>query len=103
MPFFQKPSQNRRGLSSVITELESLCRMIFAVNTEERTLISFPSKKEAVAHCEGLDVEAACGFFGATVANQSNRNSQFQTSEDFQSCETVLTLLSLHRQITTRY
>ncbi len=37
--------------------------MIFAVETEERTLIAFPSELEAVAHCEGLDVEAAVWLF----------------------------------------
>ncbi|OYT90145.1 MAG: hypothetical protein CFE43_19720 [Burkholderiales bacterium PBB3] len=37
--------------------------MIFVVETEERTLIAFPSELEAVAHCEGLDVEAAVWLF----------------------------------------
>ena len=37
--------------------------MIFAVETEERTLIAFPSEAEAVAYCEGLDVEAAVWLF----------------------------------------
>ena len=37
--------------------------MIFAVETEERTLMVFPSEAEAVAHCEGLDVEAAVWLF----------------------------------------
>lgn len=37
--------------------------MIFAAETEERTLIAFPSEAEAVMHCEGLDVEAAVWLF----------------------------------------
>lgn len=37
--------------------------MIFAVETEERTLIAFAGQAEAVAHCEGLDVEAAIWLF----------------------------------------
>ncbi len=37
--------------------------MIFAVETEERTLIAFPGEAEAVAFCEGLDVEAAVWLF----------------------------------------
>lgn len=37
--------------------------MIFAVETEERTLIAFPSELDAVAYCEGLDVEAAVWLF----------------------------------------
>ncbi|MGV3570848.1 MAG: hypothetical protein ACO1PB_09625 [Ramlibacter sp.] len=37
--------------------------MIFAVETEERTLMTFPGEAEAVAHCEGLDVEAAVWLF----------------------------------------
>lgn len=37
--------------------------MIFAVETEERTLIAFPSEAAAVAYCEGLDVEAAVWLF----------------------------------------
>ena len=37
--------------------------MIFAVETEERTLVAFPSEAVAVAACEGLDVEAAVWLF----------------------------------------
>jgi hypothetical protein len=37
--------------------------MIFAVETEERTLMTFPSEAKAVAYCEGLDVEAAVWLF----------------------------------------
>lgn len=37
--------------------------MIFAVETEERTLVAFPSEVEAIAYCEGLDVEAAVWLF----------------------------------------
>ena len=37
--------------------------MIFAVATDERTLITFASEAEAVAYCEGLDVEAAVWLF----------------------------------------
>lgn len=37
--------------------------MIFAVETEERTLVAFPGEKEAVSYCEGLDVEAAVWLF----------------------------------------
>lgn len=37
--------------------------MIFAVETEERTLIAFVGEAEAVAYCEGLDVEAAIWLF----------------------------------------
>lgn len=37
--------------------------MIFAVATDERTLIAFDSEAAAVAACEGLDVEAADWFF----------------------------------------
>ena len=31
--------------------------MIFALATDERTLLVFASAREAVAHCEGIDVE----------------------------------------------
>jgi len=37
--------------------------MIFAVATDERTLVAFPNEVEAVAACEGLDVEAAEWLF----------------------------------------
>jgi hypothetical protein len=37
--------------------------MIFAVETEERALTVFSTEDEAVAYCEGLDVEAATWLF----------------------------------------
>jgi hypothetical protein len=37
--------------------------MIFAVETEERTLQAFATDAEAIAACEGLDVEAAVWLF----------------------------------------
>jgi hypothetical protein len=37
--------------------------MIFAVETEERTLMAFPTEADAVATCEGLEVEAAVWLF----------------------------------------
>ena len=37
--------------------------MIFAVETEERALTVFRTEDEAVAYCEGLDVEAATWLF----------------------------------------
>jgi hypothetical protein len=37
--------------------------MIFAVETEERTLRAFETDAEAIAACEGLDVEAAVWLF----------------------------------------
>lgn len=37
--------------------------MIFAVETEERALRAFKDEAEAVAACEGLDVEAAIWLF----------------------------------------
>ena len=40
--------------------------MIFAVETEERALTVFPNEAEAVAYCEGLDVEAAVWLFWAS-------------------------------------
>ena len=39
--------------------------MIFAVETEERALAVFPTQDEAIAYCEGLDVEAATWLFWA--------------------------------------
>jgi hypothetical protein len=41
--------------------------MIFAVETEERTLTAFPSEAEALTYCEGLDVEAAVWLFWSDV------------------------------------
>ena len=37
--------------------------MIFAIETEERSLMAFLSEAEAVAYCESLDVEAAVWLF----------------------------------------
>ena len=37
--------------------------MIFAIETEERTLRAFETEAEAIAACEGLDVEAAIWLF----------------------------------------
>jgi len=37
--------------------------MIFAVETEERALYTFQSREDAIAACEGLDVEAAVWLF----------------------------------------
>ena len=37
--------------------------MLFAVETEERTLRVFVNEAEAIAACEGLDVEAATWLF----------------------------------------
>ncbi|MBN8284255.1 hypothetical protein [Zoogloea sp.] len=37
--------------------------MIFVAETEERSLYKFPTEAEAIAHCEGLDVEAAIWLF----------------------------------------
>jgi hypothetical protein len=37
--------------------------MIFAVATDERTLVAFESEAAAVSACEGLDVEAADWLF----------------------------------------
>jgi hypothetical protein len=37
--------------------------MIFAVETEERTLRAFVNEADAIAACEGLDVEAAIWLF----------------------------------------
>ena len=41
--------------------------MIFAVETEERALTVFPNEGDAVAYCEGLDVEAATGEFNPST------------------------------------
>ena len=37
--------------------------MIFAISTDDRPLMVFPSETEAIAYCEGLDVEAAGWLF----------------------------------------
>jgi hypothetical protein len=37
--------------------------MIFAIETDEKALLTFATEAEAVAHCEGLDVEAAVWLF----------------------------------------
>ena len=39
--------------------------MIFAIETEERSLVVFPSEDEAIGYCEGLDVEAGVWLFWA--------------------------------------
>ncbi len=40
--------------------------MIFVVDTEGRALTVYPSEADAVAYCEGLDVEAAVWLFWAS-------------------------------------
>ena len=37
--------------------------MIFAVSTDDRSLMTFATEAEAIAYCEGLDVEAAIWLF----------------------------------------
>jgi hypothetical protein len=37
--------------------------MIFVAETEERSFYAFPTEAEAIAHCEGLDVEAGIWLF----------------------------------------
>ncbi len=37
--------------------------MIFVAETEERSLYAFPSEADAIANCDGLDVEAAVWLF----------------------------------------
>ncbi len=37
--------------------------MIFVVETEEQSLLAFEHEESAIAHCEGLDVEAAIWLF----------------------------------------
>jgi hypothetical protein len=37
--------------------------IVFAAETEERSLYTFASEVEAIAYCEGLDVEAAIWLF----------------------------------------
>ena len=37
--------------------------MIFAIETEERSLHAFESEEDATSYCEGLDVEAAVWLF----------------------------------------
>lgn len=37
--------------------------MIFAFATDEKTLMVFPSESEAIAYCEGVDVEEGNWFF----------------------------------------
>ncbi|MAP76732.1 MAG: hypothetical protein CMK87_01530 [Pseudomonadales bacterium] len=51
--------------------------MIFAVETEERALAVFPTQDEAIAYCEGLDVEAATWLFWA--ADGSPLEAEFIT------------------------
>ncbi|WP_159679270.1 hypothetical protein [Luteimonas sp. 9C] len=51
--------------------------MIFAVETEEGSLTVFPTEGDAVAYCEGLDVEAATWLFWA--ADGSPLEAEFIT------------------------
>ena len=37
--------------------------MIFAVATDEKSLVVFPSAEAAIAYCEGIDVEAGSWLF----------------------------------------
>jgi hypothetical protein len=37
--------------------------MIFVAETEERSLYAFPTEADAIAYCEGLDVEAGIWLF----------------------------------------
>jgi hypothetical protein len=57
--------------------------MIFVVETEERTLYVFPAESEAIAYCEGLDVEAAIWLFGTMWGSHLPLNLLFRTSEAF--------------------
>jgi hypothetical protein len=43
--------------------MESDGTMIFVAETEERSLYVFGSEAHAIAHCEGLDVEAGTWLF----------------------------------------
>ncbi|MEF3081091.1 hypothetical protein V3391_02525 [Luteimonas sp. SMYT11W] len=51
--------------------------MIFAVETEERSLTVFPTEGDVVAYCEGLDVEVATWLFWA--ADGSPLEAEFIT------------------------
>jgi hypothetical protein len=37
--------------------------MIFALATDEKSLLVFPTPEEAIAYCEGIDVEAGVWLF----------------------------------------
>jgi hypothetical protein len=37
--------------------------MIFTLTTDERSLLVFPTPEEAIAYCEGIDVEAGVWLF----------------------------------------
>jgi hypothetical protein len=37
--------------------------MIFAVSTDDRSLMAFATEAEAISHCEGIDVEAGIWLF----------------------------------------
>jgi hypothetical protein len=50
-------------LCSSFAPYNTLDLMIFAVATDERTLVAFESEAAAVVACEGLDVEAADWLF----------------------------------------
>ena len=41
----------------------ALGAMIFVAETEERSLYTFPTEAEAIANCEGIDVEAGIWLF----------------------------------------
>jgi hypothetical protein len=43
--------------------------MIFVAETEERSFYAFPTEREAVAYCEGLDVEAGIWLFWDHLGN----------------------------------
>ena len=43
--------------------------MIFIAETAERSFYAFPTEAEAIAHCEGLDVEAAIWLFWDDAGN----------------------------------
>jgi len=43
--------------------------MIFVAETEERSFRAFQTEQEAVAHCEGLDVEAGIWLFWDNSGN----------------------------------
>jgi hypothetical protein len=53
------------GVANAVHARQVHIDMIFAVETEERTLYAFESEAQAIAACEGLDVEAAVWLFWA--------------------------------------
>ena len=60
----QRPTYGA-GLALYIT----LGTMIFVAETEERSFYAFPTERDAVAHCEGLDVEAGIWLFWDDAGN----------------------------------